>query len=110
MGTYEFSVPKESVEIDARVWDVMDEEMLKTIEAGVEILYEDQVQHKREVPEGVEWKVFNFRGITGTMRIEVKRLDALSLMYDMKITNNWLKMHGGIMVRRGGKRKEKRIF
>ena len=30
----------------------------------------------------------------------LKRNDMLSLMYGMKITNNYLKLHGGIMVER----------
>ena len=35
---------------------------------------------------------------------------ALSLLYGMRITNNWLKMHGGIMARNGGKKKKRRLF
>lgn len=31
----------------------------------------------------------------------------LSLLYGFKVTNNWLKMHGGIMERNGGKRKRR---
>jgi hypothetical protein len=31
-----------------------------------------------------------------------------SLMYGMKITNNFLKMHGGIMVRNAARRKYRR--
>lgn len=32
------------------------------------------------------------------------RLGFLSLLLGRKITNNWLKMHGGVMCRKGGKR------
>ena len=37
-----------------------------------------------------------------TMMAEFKmdRLSMLSLIYGQKITNNWLKMHGGVMTRR----------
>jgi hypothetical protein len=37
-----------------------------------------------------------------------KRNDMLSLMYGMKITNNYLKLHGGIMTREVAGRKGKR--
>lgn len=51
------------------------------------------------------------RNATGTIegKQQIGRLDVLSLMYGMRITNNWLKMHGGIMTRNGGKKKEKEI-
>lgn len=45
-----------------------------------------------------------------TAKMELDRLTALSLIYGMKITNNWLKMHGGIMTRRSGKRKKGKRF
>ena len=35
----------------------------------------------------------------------INRLALYSLLYGRKITNNYLKLHGGIMVRYGGKRK-----
>lgn len=35
----------------------------------------------------------------------INRLVLYSLLYGRKITNNYLKLHGGIMVRNGGKRK-----
>lgn len=38
----------------------------------------------------------------------LKRNDMLSLMYGMKITNNYLKLHGGIMAREVAGRKCKR--
>lgn len=38
----------------------------------------------------------------------LKRNGMLSLMYGMKITNNYLKLHGGIMVREVAGRKGKR--
>ena len=52
------------------------------------------------------------RNATGTFesKLHIDRLDALSLLYGMRITNNWLKMHGGIMSRNGGKKKKRRLF
>lgn len=52
------------------------------------------------------------RNATGTIegKLQIGRLDVLSLMYGMRITNNWLKMHGGIMTRNGGKKKKRRLF
>lgn len=41
-------------------------------------------------------------------RIKYKRNDVLSLMYNMKITNNYLKLHGGIMTREVAGRKRVR--
>lgn len=38
----------------------------------------------------------------------IRRNDLLSLMYGMKITNNYLKLHGGIMAREVAGRKGKR--
>lgn len=38
----------------------------------------------------------------------LKRNDMLSLMYGMKITNNYLRLHGGIMTREVAGRKGKR--
>ena len=38
----------------------------------------------------------------------LKRNDMLSLMYGMKITNNYLKLHGGIVAREVAGRKGKR--
>lgn len=40
----------------------------------------------------------------------IGHLDVLSLMYGMRITNNWLKMHGGIMARNGGKKRKRILF
>lgn len=52
------------------------------------------------------------RNATGTIegKLQIGHLDVLSLMYGMRITNNWLKMHGGIMTRNGGKKKKRRLF
>lgn len=52
------------------------------------------------------------RNATGTIegKQRIGHLDVLSLMYGMRITNNWLKMHGGIMARNGGKKKKRRLF
>lgn len=48
-------------------------------------------------------------GVGGTLEVEAKieRLDMLRLIYGKKITNNWLKMHGGVMGRRSEKKKRK---
>lgn len=40
--------------------------------------------------------------------VKFDRLALLSLLCGRKITNNWLKMHGGIMVRNGGKKRGRR--
>ena len=38
-----------------------------------------------------------------TSEIKMDRQSMLSLIYGQKMTNNWLKMHGGVMTRRGKK-------
>lgn len=38
--------------------------------------------------------------------IKINRLAMLSLIFGMRITNNWLKMHGGVMCRNGGKHRD----
>lgn len=40
--------------------------------------------------------------------VDFSRLTWLSLFYNRKVTNNWLKMHGGIMCRKGYKNKRKK--
>ena len=52
------------------------------------------------------------RNATGTIesKLQIGHLDVLSLMYGMRLTNNWLKMHGGLMARNGGKNKKRRLF
>lgn len=55
-------------------------------------------------------RAFNFpEKLTVTFSdFRLKRNDMLSLMYGMKITNNYLKLHGGIMTREVAGRKGKR--
>lgn len=36
-----------------------------------------------------------------TAEIKMDRQSMLSLIYGQKMTNNWLKMHGGVVTRRG---------
>lgn len=59
---------------------------------------------------GKEEKLYESMSAGGTLEMEAKieRLDMLGLMYGRKITNNWLKMHGGVMGRRNGKKKKGR--
>lgn len=37
--------------------------------------------------------------------LEFDRLGILSLIYGMRITNNWLKVHGGVMCRNSSKKR-----
>lgn len=55
-------------------------------------------------------RAFNFpEKLTVTISdFRLKRNDMLSLMYGIKITNNYLKLHGGIMAREVAGRKGKR--
>lgn len=47
--------------------------------------------------------------IGGTLElVKIERMAMLSLAYGRKITNNWLKMHGRVMSRRSGKKKERK--
>lgn len=53
------------------------------------------------------YKVPDDKTVVLDAEFQINRLALLSLLYGMNVTNNWLKMHGGIMTRRGGRRKEK---
>lgn len=50
----------------------------------------------------------SFAGSISIRNIKQNRLAFLSLLYGFRVTNNWLKMHGGIMVRSGGKKRGRR--
>lgn len=39
----------------------------------------------------------------GTIEMKIDRNFLLTLLYGRKVTNNWLKMHGGVMTRKKGK-------
>lgn len=43
-----------------------------------------------------------------TVQLNLSRLEKLSILYGRKITNNYLKMHGGIMTRIGANRRKRR--
>lgn len=45
---------------------------------------------------------------TFTCDCEIDRNVALSLVYGRRVTNNWLKMHGGVMSRKGARRRKHR--
>lgn len=38
-----------------------------------------------------------------TCEVNIDRLTMLSVLYGFNVSNNWLKMHGGIMTRKGMK-------
>lgn len=59
-------------------------------------LTEDFKNRGIDFPKGLTVTLSNFR---------LKRNDMLSLIYGMKITNNYLKLHGGIMMRQVAGRK-----
>lgn len=86
---------------------IKDGRKLADIDSGI---VEWGVQVTAEVPTKSVATVT--RNTTGTIegKLQIGHLDVLSLMYGMRITNNWLKMHGGIMARNGGKKKKRRLF
>lgn len=43
--------------------------------------------------------------MSGTIELKLREKEVLSLTIGKKVTNNWLKMHGGIMTRKFKKRK-----
>lgn len=42
-----------------------------------------------------------------TMDVELDSLTALSLLSGRRVTNNWLKMHGGVLIRKGLKKRKR---
>lgn len=75
------------------------EEIVETVELDTD--FRDRAFRDRALnfPEKLTVTFSDFR---------LKRNDMLSLMYGMKITNNYLKLHGGIMTREVAGRKGKR--
>lgn len=60
------------------------------------------------IPNRCKKDIFNLNDNNSfiSFTIKLSRLDSLSLQYGFRVTNNWLKMHGGIMTRKGkGKKK-----
>lgn len=43
--------------------------------------------------------------VSGTFALKLREKEVLSLIIGKKVTNNWLKMHGGITTRKFRKRK-----
>lgn len=90
--------------------DLMAAEVMKEDTDAREVSYNlgDQVEvlALRELPEE-QPKVFGMDFTKDTTTLEVKfkmtRLALYSLLHGRKITNNWLKLHGGVMVRKGAK-------
>lgn len=42
-----------------------------------------------------------------TMNVELDYLTVLSLLGGRRVTNNWLKMHGGVLIRKGLKKRKR---
>ena len=62
-----------------------------------------------DTPIECDYKIKNsMEGSLPLKAVKFDRLALLSLLCGRKITNNWLKMHGGIMVRNGGKKRGRR--
>lgn len=101
------SVRKASMNFKSGALYTKDGRKLADIDSGI---VEWGVQVTAEVPTKSVATVT--RNTTGTIEVkqQIGHLDVLSLMYGMRITNNWLKMHGGIMARNGGKKKKRRLF
>ena len=66
----------------------------------------DVKEVKMETEESsVDTKKFHLGG-EATITCEFDRNSILSIIYGKKITNNWLKMHGGVMSRKGTRRRK----
>lgn len=101
------SVRKASMNFKSGVLYTKDGRKLADIDSGV---VEWGVQVTAEVPTKSVATVTRNTTETFEGKLLIGHLDVLSLMYGMRITNNWLKMHGGIMARNGGKKKKRRLF
>ena len=69
----------------------------------------DITQNTEDEKESMSYFHPNSSEYTFTMRLpytKAKRM-YLSLIYGMPITNNWLKMHGGVMIRKIQRRENK---
>lgn len=61
-----------------------------------EPIYADELPKVMKFSESKEVTIEN---------VKINRNTLLSLLYGRKITNNWLKIHGGVMTRKKGRKK-----
>ena len=69
----------------------------KVAEASFEL---DSEEEKR-----IRKKAETKEPISGTLTLKLREKEKLGLIIGIKVTNNWLKMHGGIMTRKFRRRK-----
>ena len=60
----------------------------------------EELAHMPVEPEPVFFDNEFFTPATATFTVKAERNTLLSLLYGHKITNNWLKRHGGVMSRK----------
>lgn len=65
------------------------------------------VEADEEITEPVAYYIDNEGSFLAEINLD--RNSRLSLIYGRKITNNWLKMHGGIMTRKPSRSKKTRV-
>lgn len=63
----------------------------------------DEPIYADEIPKRIKFSEM-MEGELELTNVKVNRNALLSLLFGRKITNNWLKKHGGIMTRKKGKR------
>lgn len=84
-----------------------DKEVMR-IDSGDIIVIDESVEENQYVKANISERFFKNEPITITSdKCYVNRNLLLSALYGRKITNNWLKMHGGVMTRKGKGRKHK---
>lgn len=67
------------------------------------ITMEDEDEENEKLPEHI---LTSYSGEM-TMDVELDSLTALSLLSGRRVTNNWLKMHGGVLIRKGLKKRKR---
>lgn len=77
-----------------------------TIQLEADNLPREAQEKRRRAVGSITGKQRNFE--FSMENVEISYRTRLSLLYGFKVTNNWLKMHGGIMERKGGNRKHRR--
>ena len=84
-----------------------DEEVMRIDSADV-IVIDESVEENQYSKVNLPERLFLNNPITFTCNTcYINRNLILSALYGEKITNNWLKMHGGVMTRKGKGRKHR---
>lgn len=92
-------MPPKDIEILSDTLYLNNESIMKLDKCDLvceEPIYADELPKVMKFSESKEVTIEN---------VKINRNTLLSLLYGRKVTNNWLKMHGGVMSRKKGRKR-----